>query len=264
MQKEEIIYKTTGGIDLRLHVFEREGRREGPPSAAIVYFFGGGWFGGTPEQFYPQCEYFASRGMLAASAEYRVKGKHGVSPLECAADGKSAIRWLRSRAAELNIVPDRIAAGGGSAGGHVAACAAMVEQLDEPGEDLSVSSRPDALVLFNPGVDLFNIGVEVPAMAGLSESEKRLLSPDHHIRPGLPPSIVFQGTGDATVPYESVERFAHRMSAAGNSCKLVAFKGMGHGFANYGRHENKPYIEATRATDEFLCSLGFAEGHPAI
>ncbi len=258
------VYKTIGQVELSLHLFELECRGKDKPTAAIVYFFGGGWFGGTPEQFYPQCEYFASRGLLAASAEYRVKGKHGVSPLECVADGKSAVRWLRSHAAELNIAPGKIVAAGGSAGGHIAACTAMVEELDETGEDPGVSSQSNAFVLFNPGVDLFNISVEVPAMEGLTESQKALLSPIRHVRPGLPPSIIFHGVKDATVPYEGVQQFASLMGDTGNDCELIAFEGMGHGFAFFGQHENKPYIQATRATDQLLSSLDFIKGPPTV
>ena len=65
-------------------------------------------------------------------------------------DGKSAVRWIRANAARLGIDPDRLAAGGGSAGGHVAAATATTQGIEEEGEDTSVSSRPCALVLFNP------------------------------------------------------------------------------------------------------------------
>ena len=78
-------------------------------TAAIVFFFGGGWVGGTPKQFFPHCTYLASRGMVAISAEYRVKDRHGVTPLECVLDGKSAVRWVRAHASELGIDPTLIA-----------------------------------------------------------------------------------------------------------------------------------------------------------
>ena len=117
-----LVYKTINGARLQLHVFEPEGHKPSDRRPAIVFFFGGGWTGGglpairPPTQFYPQCKYLASRGMVAISAEYRVKGTHGVSPFECVTDGKSAVRWVRAHAAELGIDPNRLASGGGSAG----------------------------------------------------------------------------------------------------------------------------------------------------
>lgn len=148
MEPDELLaYKTVGPDTLKLHVFRPDGHTPDARAPAIVFFFGGGWNGGTPSQFYPHCVYLASRGMVAFSAEYRVKSRHGTTPFECVKDGKSAIRWVRAHAAALGIDPGRVAAGGGSAGGHVAAAAGVVKGLDEPGEDMSISSRPAALVL---------------------------------------------------------------------------------------------------------------------
>ena len=115
---EQKTYKKVGKVELQLHIFNPKGHKASDQRPAIVFFFGGGWSGGTPSQFYPQCEYLAKRGMVAISAEYRVKSRNGTSPLECVKDGNSAVRWVRSHAEELGIDPSKLAAGGGSAGGH--------------------------------------------------------------------------------------------------------------------------------------------------
>ena len=258
--KRDIPYKTVDDVTLRLWVFEDEADRTDAHRPAIVFFFGGGWTGGTPEQFFPQCEYFASRGMLAASAEYRVKDRHGTTPFECVADGKSAVRWLRAHADELRIDPDRIAAGGGSAGGHIALCTALIDGCEEPGEDLSVSSRPDALVCFKPAPDLTRYGNRVPESAGRVDE----ISPAHHVKAGAPPTILFHGIDDTSVPFEDDERFAAAMNEAGNDCRLVAYPEQVHGFFNYRDGDNPYYAETVREADRFLAKLGWLTGKPTM
>ena len=251
-----VVYKTIGEVELKLHIFEPPGRDVKEPLPAVVFFFGGGWVGGTPTQFYHQCDYFASRGIVAISAEYRVRNRHGTTPFECVADGKSAVRWIRANAARLGVNPNKIAAGGGSAGGHVAACTGVIEGLDEEDEDRNISSRPNALVLFNPAVDL----VELSKKRRSDERFNRVkeISPLQHITKDVPPCIIFHGTADRTVPFGSVERFRTAMKEAGNMCRLVPFEGKGHGFFNYGRDkDNSSFKQTVRAADEFLTSLAY-------
>ena len=117
-------YKQVGETKLFLHVYNPDGHKDSDRKPAIVFFFGGGWNGGTPKQFEPHCQYLSQRGMVAITAEYRVKSRNKTTPFECVKDGKSAIRWVRANANKLGVDPSRIAAGGGSAGGHVAAAVA--------------------------------------------------------------------------------------------------------------------------------------------
>ena len=258
--KRDIPYKTVGDTTLRLFVFEEDEARADTRRPAIVFFFGGGWANGTPEQFFPQCEYLASRGMVTVSAEYRVKERNGTTPFECVADGKSAVRWVRAHADELGIDPDRIAAGGGSAGGHIALCTALIDDLEETGEDVSVSSRPDALVCFNPAPDLTRYANRVPESAGRAEE----ISPTHHVKAAAPPGILFHGIDDQSVPFEDAERFAAAMTDAGNDCQLVAYPGQEHGFFNYREGDNPCYAETLREVDRFLVRLGWLTGMPAV
>ena len=260
-----IVYKTTEDakgkeVKLRLHVFEPAGHKASDRRAAIVLFFGGGWVGGSPGQFYPHCKYLASRGMVAMAAEYRVRKHHGTTPFECAADGKSAVRYVRANAARLGIDPGRIAAGGGSAGGHVAACTGTIAGLDEPGEDTAVSSRPDAMVLFNPVIDCSQKGY---GHSRLKERYKEI-SPVDNVRKGVPPTILFHGTADKTVPFANAQAFQKAMKEAGNRCELVPFEGAGHGFFNFGRGGGAAYAKCLHAADEFLASLGWLKGKPTI
>ena len=158
----KVIYKTVDNFDLMMHVFEPAIRMQ-ELTSAIVFFFGGGWVDGTPSQFFEHCRYLASRGMVTFSAEYRVKNRHGVTPRACVTDGKSAVRWVRAHAVELGLDANRLAAGGGSAGGHVAACTSMLSGYEEGAKDLEVSSVPDALVLFNPVLDTSAAPIAIPS-----------------------------------------------------------------------------------------------------
>lgn len=248
---EKITYKTIGAVDLKLHLFKPAGHSAADRMPAIVFFFGGGWVGGTPEQFYPHCAHLASRGMVAISAEYRVSSVHKTGPGECVKDGKSAVRWIRAHAGELGIDKDRIAAGGGSAGGHVAAAAGTVDGFEEEGEDLSISSRPDALVLFNP---VFDNGPEGFGHERVKTYWKEF-SPMHNLSRATPPSIVFLGTKDKHVPVETASKYKAIMEEHGVRCDLHFYEGQPHGFFNFG---NREYYDKTVAEmDLFLESLGY-------
>ena len=252
-------YKTIGGVKLNLYIFEPEGHKASDKSPAIVFFFGGGWKNGSPVQFEHHSRYLASRGMVAISADYRVSSRNQVKVPDCIRDAKSAIRYVRQNAARLGIDPNRIAAGGGSAGGHLAAAAGVIANLDEPGEDMSVSSRPNAMVMFNPALVLREM-----ATAEMSGVDYKMVSPIEHVAKGAPPAIVFHGKADTTVPYATAEAFTNKMISAGNRCDLVGFEGQVHGFFNYGRGGNKYYNETLHKTDEFLVAIGFLKGRPTL
>lgn len=265
------VYKTVGDVELKLYIYTPEGQppREGRP--AIVFFFGGGWRGGSPGQFHQQCKYLASRGMVAMTADYRVLSRHGTRAKACVADGKSAVRWIRANAARLGVDPKRIAAGGGSAGGHVAASTGTVTGFDESGEDTEISSVPNAMVLFNPAVVLAPIEGKYDLPEGRAANLKERmgtdpvnLSPYHHVAKGAPPTIIFHGTKDTAVPYRTVELFAEKMTSLGNRCLLIGYEGQGHGFFNAGRGDGTYFIRTVRATDAFLAKLGYLEGPPTL
>jgi acetyl esterase len=249
------VFETINDKPLRLHVFNPPGLKPGERRPAIVIFFGGSWRHGNPTQFVKYAEYFASRGMVAILPDYRTRMFFDTTPFEAVADAKTAIRWVRSHAAELSVDPDRIAAGGGSAGGHVATCAAMLDAIDNPGTDKSVSSRPGALILLNPVLD-----ATTPRLAKWFGTRAEEGSPVHHIKGGLPPTIIFHGRADTTAPFENSERFAVGSKKAGNACTLVAYDGVKHGF-----YWKDPYFTDTcRRSDDFLVSLGWLTGESPL
>lgn len=240
-------YKTIDTTTLQMHIYYPPGFQEGEKRAAIVFFFGGGWRTGTVQQFAPHCRHLAEKGMVAMAADYRVKSRQNTTPFDAIADAKSAIRWVRVHADELGIDPDKVVAAGGSAGGHLAACTAMLEDYNDASDDLSVSAMPNALVLFNPVADATELGDRF----GTEEDAKKA-SPLHHVRAHLPPAIIFHGTKDTTVIPASVMAFQDKMLESANACELILFGNAGHGFFNYGREEGKYYRRTVALMDIFL------------
>jgi acetyl esterase/lipase len=251
-----ISYKTIDGIELKLHVFEPAGHQSTDQSSAIIFFFGGGWSSGDPKQFYEQARFLADRGMVAMSAEYRVKSRNNTTPFEAVKDAKSAVRWVRQHAKELGVDPDKIVASGGSAGGHIACCTGVIEKFDEAGEDLSVSSVPNSLILFNPVLDTTEKGYGRDKVGTARMTE---ISPCHHVHSGIIPTLLMHGTADHTVPFENAERFARLMKEAGNECVLVAFEGMDHGFFNGSLF--RPKSDETNFNLTMKQTVGFLQSH---
>jgi acetyl esterase len=265
---EKITYKTVDGIKLNLWMFTPKNHKITDNAPAVVFFFGGGWREGNPAQFVKHCEYLSARGMVAIVADYRVKNRHGVPAKDCVSDAKSAIRWVRKNALEFGIDSNRIAAGGGSAGGHLAAACATLPKFDDGNEIISISSKPNALVLFNPVLVLLPITGEKKFNEKLDGLEIRIgtkpvnLSPYHNMIGNIPPTIIFHGTGDENVPFMTVKLFTKKMHKLGNECTLVAYQGEPHGFFNYGKKSNALFVDTVRKMDEFLVSLGYLNAPP--
>lgn len=233
---ESVEFKQTSKGALKLHFFFPEGfkKNDGKKRPAIVFFFGGGWSGGSPSQFYPFCKHLASKGMVAVSAQYRTKKSHGVIPKECIKDGKSAIRWVRAHAKEYGIDPNMLAAGGGSAGGHVAAATGTKTDFEEESEDKSISSWPNLFVLCNPVVDNSSKGYGYDRVKDYWQK----FSPLHNITKESPASIFFLGSTDKLIPVSTGEQWRDKIKEQGKKSELHVWEGAGHGFFNYkGKEE---------------------------
>ncbi|MDG1896720.1 MAG: alpha/beta hydrolase [Fuerstiella sp.] len=251
------VYKHASGDDLWIYRFDPTGhnpdKNERP---AVVFFFGGGWNGGTVTQFEQHSKYLASRGMVAFVADYRVKSRQETGPDACVADGKSAIRWVRKNSDRLGIDPDRIAAGGGSAGGHVAATTGICDGLDDPAEkDSKVSSKSNALLLFNP---VYDNGPE-----GYGHDRAKLwfpaISPAHNITKNDPPTIVFLGSKDSLIPVSTAEKFDSDLKAVGVRSEVWIYDGQPHGFFNESKNQ-EAFLDTVLKMDAFLGALGWLDG----
>ena len=251
-----VTYKNTPQGELSLHIFHPPGWKETDHRSAVVFFHGGGWKQGKAEALYRQSQYLAECGMVAISAEYRISSKHKTTPLECVLDGNSAIRYVRANAAKLGIDPDRIAAGGGSAGGHVAASTAVLEGFSDPQDShAEVSSRPNALVLFNPILDTTKTGF---GHRRVGDNPERL-SPVHQLKPGIPPTIIFNGDHDKAATIDRARVFSQEMAKHDCHCELVVYPGEEHSFFGIGKKDGIYFGDTIRRTETFLHSLGYIE-----
>ena len=259
---QQDLYKTIGDTKLHLYTFKPKGWKAEDKRPAVIFFFGGGWNNGSPEQFVPQCKHLASKGLVAMTADYRVKSRHGTTAKDCVADARDAMIWVRKNATKLGIAPDRLAAGGGSAGGHIAACLGCIA----PPKKEILSSRPNALFLFNPACVLAPLDEkQVFSKERIKQLKVRMgtnpknLSPAHHTSEDDPPTIVFHGTADPTVPYATAVIFTQRLKAAGVRCELMSYEGAKHGFFNARGGNDSVMRKTLKQLDAFLISLKWIE-----
>lgn len=248
---QEQVYKEVDGRKLKLYVTKPDGWQKTDNRPTVAFFHGGGWVGGAPGQFTEHSKYLAERGMVAIQVEYRLLDRKGNDPpTQCVEDALDAMRWVRSHATDLGIDPNRIAAAGGSAGGHLAAYLGTVSVRQS-----GVSTKPNAMILFNPVYD------NGPGGWGTQRVKDRYteFSPAHNISEDDPPHIVYLGSQDKLIPVATAENFQKKMKEAGVTSELRIYEGQGHGFFNHGKDNNRWYDATIEETDKFLTSLGWLE-----
>lgn len=244
------VYKHVGQDKLDLFVYSPQGDKGDAKAPAVVFFHGGGFKSGSAEQFKEQAKYLASRGMVAVSVNYRLTKQPSVKIEDCVEDAKSAMRWVRANADKLGIDPDRIAAGGGSAGGYLAASTLLQEECNATTDPPGVSAKPNAMILFNPAFG-------GAASARAKEKQGRIRGDPEKcvlvnlVKAELPPCINFYGTEDPFL--KEAKQFQEAYQKAGNRFDIVTYEGQGHSFFNKDGYRNKTLAEA----DAFLVEIGW-------
>lgn len=252
---KKLVYKRSAGQPREMEVYF-------PPShdpatdrvPGVILFHGGSWSGGDLSQFRAACKYLADRGLVAATANYRMLSRDEAKQLPpgqsrkrvCITDAKSAIRFFKQHAMQLGIDPQQIITGGGSAGGHVALLATTNPHLNDPADPKGISTSVVAYLLFNPA---------------FSPDDKQDPEVDvlKYLKPDLPPAIAFFGTEDSWKPgWDAVQ--ARLVSLGNKTTELELAEGQGHSFFNREPWKTLTFI----AADRFLVQQGLLSGHSTL
>lgn len=243
------VYKKTPTRDLTLKIYSPSGIKNNDKRPAIVFFFGGGWRSRNLDQFERHAKVLSDKGMVCFIADYRVKGTDKVRPDKCLMDAKSAMRYVYKNSERFNVDTTRIAASGGSAGGHLAAATCYCSEFNDPNDDKSINCRPDALVLFNPVLDNSKEGYAHNNIKDFYPD----FSPSENVKNPVP-TIFFVGSKDKLITPELSRKFKQRCEAEGGRCDLHIFEGRDHGFFN-----KDDYEKTMEMTVDFLKSIGYVK-----
>ncbi|MEV1320572.1 alpha/beta hydrolase [Micromonospora arborensis] len=240
-------YRAADGSELPLLIFEPA---EGTPSrAGVVLFHGGALREGSADGLAPHCRKLASRGIFSVSAGYRLLDRGAASIDACLADVRRAVEQFGRVAAARGLETPHLAAGGSSAGAHLAMLAAMTPSTTAPEPGIA------ALVALNPaGLDLGSFEPDaqrhLEQQVGIAEGRLIDYSLIEFVRPGNPPTQIHHGTRDEVEPIGSVRQFRDAMVRSGNECTLLEYEHAEHGFHYPGT--SRHFDDVVDATALFL------------
>ncbi|MDF1861784.1 MAG: alpha/beta hydrolase [Verrucomicrobiales bacterium] len=235
--ENDVVYAKFGDREVQLDWF-RPANEETLPGIVLIH--GGGWIGGKRESFESTARDLAHHGYMVANISYRLatEAKFPGAVLDC----KAAVRWMRANAGRLGVDSERIAAIGGSAGGHLAAMVATTsgdpdfeDQTNHPAE----SDALQAAIIMGSGVDQVARVHEAKSGSikncviffGGEYSEVPEIyakgSPITHLSQSTPPILMLDGEKDR--PGERYVEFRSRLDALGVTNEFQMIPGAKHG-----------------------------------
>ncbi len=228
----DVEFSHPGGIVLRLDASVPDGA--GPFPAAILVH-GGGWVGGNRKiDVAPLYKPLSDAGIAWFTIDYRLTA----DPLRfglAVNDVEAAVRFVKEHADEYRIDPARIALVGESAGGHLAAMAAL--NGGSQVKAVVALYAPTDLVALAKDSNLIPDGIrdrlQGTAVEGLITAALAQLSPIEKVRRGMPPFLLIHGTADPVVPFEQSRAMCERMKSVGAECELFPVPGAGHGIRRW-------------------------------
>ena len=245
--EKDLVYGKGGETELKLDL-ARPKDGDGP-FPALVLIHGGGWAGGNRDSFLPLMKLAAERGYVATTISYRLTQpdpttKLGKVPFPAQIeDCKCAVRWLKANAGKYHVDVNRVAVGGGSAGGHLSLLVGLTDdssKLEGTGGYADQSSRVNAVInIFGP-TDMLECWKTSPGarpfiqgLIGTPETAPdafKAASPVTYISKDDPPVLTLHGSADTLVPPSQATLLDDAMKAAGAKHELLILEGQGHGF----------------------------------
>ncbi len=215
------------------------------PMPLVIWVHGGAWKAGSKADPLP-LRLIADAGYAIASVNYRLspQAKFPAQIEDC----KSAVRWLRANAKQYRLDPDRFAAWGASAGGHLVALLGTADGKFDVGEHTGVSSRVQAVVDYFGPSDFLQMDAHALPTAPFKHSvvnspesdliggpitENDLMvaraSPLTYASRNDPPFLIVHGDQDPLVPVHQSQLLEDALKRAGVSVTLYTVRGAGHG-----------------------------------
>lgn len=216
-------YAGQAGLEHKIFVFRPAWDGPDRELPGLVLFHGGGWNEGKAEQFNRQARFLADRGYVVFLPEYGLSSD-GMTPRDSMQDAATAWLAIRKQAPTYNLALDQLSAGGGSAGGHLAATLAMSTPLREPAS----LPKPRSLILFNPVIDNGPDGYGYQRVAAYWKD----FSPVDNIASDHPDTLIMVGDQDDYVPVTTAQRYCSLVSQTGAACDLFVDPGQKHSWFN--------------------------------
>ena len=234
-----ITYREIGGETLKCDVYVPEGVG---PYPAVIAIHGGAWRQGSKIALLRHAWRLAKSGYVVVAINYRHAPEHPF-PAQVH-DCKFAVRWMRANAKEYKIDPNRIAAFGYSAGGHLAALLGTTNKADgleglgelPSSNDLSqYSSAVQATVIGGAPCEFDWIGENANTLVYWL-GEKRANAPDVYLKASPtnyvtaddPPFYIFHGEQDMIVPLSSSNKLHCKLLDNGVQSKREVALSLGH------------------------------------
>lgn len=250
----DIVYGKAGDVELKLDLaVPSEGNG---PFPLLLFIHGGGWQMGNKASHHGAIRNWIKKGYAAATIAYRFAPKHPF-PAQIE-DVKCAVRYLRAKASELKLDPEKIAAIGYSAGGHLSLMLGMMDAsdgLEGTGGNAGISSKVQAVVNYFGPADFTVRGTTdnvvgkklVTDFVGTTDLDSPVFkqaSPTSYINKGDPPVITFQGTDDPIVPATQAKVLHEALKKNGVTEHLELIEKGGHGFSGEANARTVKLMEA--------------------